>query len=448
MAIEQIAEDYMELQEQHEKLILESDKTRKLVQEAAAIIQSEVSQLNNNMSWPSKVSELNPDMVRIPDLLQRFLSYLLYGSAKPSLKTSSIGQDIIYCVHNGQFITSKYILLSFAIKSMTGNVKLIKIINRLGHGVSYTKLAEVNTAYVIQKISTNSGLIPEEIQQYQQASMVYDNIDRLEETLSGAGTTHRVNGIVIQKAFIGPKLPQNLIDIPKTKQRGIYVEPLQLPVYNAGIRPEPSVLPNMNVNLDLTTQEISSKKNLIWFLCRYFNKEKQNISSWTGFNIKTRRENLVLRNTVGYLPTIDSPATAMNTIFGVLMKSRQTKDELKLKHVAVVFDQAIYAKAVEIMWKHRDLFADIVPRLGAFHTISCLLPVVGKRFSPAGLRDVIMESGVIEEGSVDGILTGKAYNPTARFHKLMYEACMRLIWRGFMDWFEEENFPEYQELVK
>ena len=89
------------------------------------------------------------------------------------------------------------------------------------------------------------------------------------------------------------------------------------------------------------------------------------------------------------------------------MEARQTKDELKLKHVVVVFDQAIYAKAAEIMWKHRYLFADIVTRLGAFHTISCLLPVIGKRFSPAGVRDVIIESGVIEERSVDGILTGK-----------------------------------------
>ena len=121
-----------------------------------------------------------------------------------------------------------------------------------------------------------------------------------------------------------------MIDIPKTKERSIYVELLELPVYNVQIRPEPPVLPNMNVNLDLTTQEMSSKKNFIWFLCRYFNKEKQNISSWTGFNIETRRENLVLWDTGGYLPTIDSSATAMNTIYKVLMKARQTKDELKL----------------------------------------------------------------------------------------------------------------------
>ena len=152
-------------------------------------------------------------------------------------------------------------------------------------------------------------MVPEEIQRHQQASMVYDNIYCLEETLSGTGITHRVNGIVIQNAFIEPKPPQNLIQIPKTKQRSIHVKPLQLPVYNVGTRPEQPALPNMNVNLDFTTQEISSKKNFVWILCQYFNKEKQNTSSWTGINIKTRRKNLVLWDTVGYLPTTDSPAT-------------------------------------------------------------------------------------------------------------------------------------------
>ena len=110
--------------------------------------------------------------------------------------------------------------------------------------------------------------------------MVCDNIYCLEETISGTGITHRVNGIVIQNAFIERNPPQNLIQIPKTKQRSIHVEPLQLPVYNVGTRPEQPALPNMNVNLDLTTQEISNKKNFIWILCQYFNKEKQNISSW------------------------------------------------------------------------------------------------------------------------------------------------------------------------
>ena len=51
--------------------------------------------------------------------------------------------------------------------------------------------------------------------------MVYDNIDRLEETLYSARTTHRVNGIVIQKSFIGPKLPQSLTDIQDEAEKYI-----------------------------------------------------------------------------------------------------------------------------------------------------------------------------------------------------------------------------------
>ena len=47
----------MELQKQHKKLMLESDKKRKLVQESAVIIRSEVPQLKNNMPWSPKVSE-------------------------------------------------------------------------------------------------------------------------------------------------------------------------------------------------------------------------------------------------------------------------------------------------------------------------------------------------------------------------------------------------------
>ena len=40
----------MELQKPPEKLTLESDKTRKLVQKAAVMIRSEVSQLKNHIS--------------------------------------------------------------------------------------------------------------------------------------------------------------------------------------------------------------------------------------------------------------------------------------------------------------------------------------------------------------------------------------------------------------
>ena len=97
---------------------------------------------------------------------------------------------------------------------------------------------------------------------------------------------------------------------------------------------------------------------------------------------------------------------------------------MNLQNIAVVFDQALYAKATEIKWGHRQQFKDVVLRVGVFHTIFTFLSVIGKRFQDAGLRDVIIESGVIAEGSVFGVQEGRTYNRAIRFHKLMYETLL------------------------
>ena len=426
VSMRQFEEDYLELQKQLEKSTCESDKSMKLVQEAAMIIRHEVSNLECPSSWPPTLTELNPDSFKLPNLLQHFLNHLVHGSSASSLKTSSFDQDVIYNVQNGRLITPKHLLIPFAIKSMTGNVELIKIMNRLGHGVSDTKLSEVDTAYAILKMGSSSRLLPDDIQTYQPASLVYDNIDRLEKTLSGSGTTHRVNGIVVQKPFIGPKVQRKRIMVPKTRQRSINVQPLELLDYNVGSITEPPILWETHMEVSGPYTTVAHKKNLIWLLCRNKNIIQQEVASWTGFNILRRKDNVVMKDIVGYLPTVDSPATPMKTVFEILSNAAQTKEEMKLKSIIVVFDEAIYSKAVEIIWKHGDLFSDIVPRLGAFHTICVLLSIIGKRFGPTGIRDIIIESGIIEEGSVEAVLNGEAYNRAARFHKLMYEACMSL----------------------
>ena len=50
-----------------------------------------------------------------------------------------------------------------------------------------------------------------------------------------------------------------------------------------------------------------------------------------------------------------------------------------------MFDQALYAKALEVAWKHQDKFGCIILRMGVFHTTCTLLAVVVKRFGDAGL---------------------------------------------------------------
>ena len=63
-----------------------------------------------------------------------------------------------------------------------------------------------------------------------------------------------------------------------------------------------------------------------------------------------------------------------------------------------VFDQAIYAKAFEVKCKEYEKFKPIVLRLGTFHTICTLISLIGKRFQDAGLKDLLIETGVVAEG--------------------------------------------------
>ena len=105
-----------------------------------------------------------------------------------------------------------------------------------------------------------------------------------------------------------------------------------------------------------------------------------------------------------------------------------------------VFDQALYAKAAEVTWKHSDMFkTTIIIRLGVFHTICTLLAIVGKRFHDAGLRDLCIESGVIADGSISEVMDGRKYNRAVRLHKLVYEALIRLVWKGFLSWWQANH---------
>lgn len=71
------------------------------------------------------------------------------------------------------------------------------------------------------------------------------------------------------------------------------------------------------------------------------------------------------------------------------------------------------------------------------------LGILGKRFQDAGLRDRSIESGIVAEGSVSGVLDGKMYNRAVRLHKNIYEALMILAWSEFIQWIEDLQQKEF-----
>ena len=105
-----------------------------------------------------------------------------------------------------------------------------------------------------------------------------------------------------------------------------------------------------------------------------------------------------------------------------------------------VFDQLLYAKAAEVTWTHPDKFkTTIIIRPGVFRPICTLLANVGKRFQDAGLQDRCIESDVIADGSISGVMDGPKYKRAVRLHKLVYEALIGLAWKGFLSWLQAKH---------
>ena len=196
------------------------DTTSKVkeIQQTGLYIRDAVLSNNTEMSWPPKPSELCENAVNLPPELDAFLCTLLAGNTEITTEyphrvrrlVNSFGQDIIYGVTGGRQKPPKQILLPYAVKTLTNNVELIQMLNRCGHGIAYSQIEEMNTALCLQKMALtpyNEVPLPENIQTYVNTTLAWDNIDRLEETLSGAGTSHRVNGIAVQARHFGPNLP-------------------------------------------------------------------------------------------------------------------------------------------------------------------------------------------------------------------------------------------------
>ena len=86
--------------------------------------------------------------------------------------------------------------------------------------------------------------------------------------------------------------------------------------------------------------------------------------------------------------------------------SLQMKDQLNVKSIVCVYDQAIYAKTYQINCKEQEKFQDLFWMMETFHIVLTFLAVISSRFKDAGLRNILLQSSVVAERSADTIFTG------------------------------------------
>lgn len=409
-------------------------------------------------NWPPTAEDLN--MVNteklIPTLLFNFLAWcfgesdeietdvFVTTSEKMKRKIFSIIQDMIHILSAGRKQTPKHLSLAMAVRHITGSARLINILNGLGHCISHSAVLEYDTQLAeMQLNSANSlpvGIVPNKF-----STIVWDNIDFREETLTGHGTTHSTNGILIQQ-----KVPTDLADnvyiksIKKSKKRKLDPPTTLIPRYFLGQRHNPDI-PEI-ITCDNRKAKLSEAKVIdhLYIVTKFGGDEL--LPGWTGFNCMLEKDNIPPLTTIQYLPVLEANPTDFSTVNAILTKSLDICKKLGLKEIVLVFDQAIYSKAQQIRWKEEKYKKPLVIRLGEFHVSMSFLAIIGKRFKDAGLYNILIESGIVAEGSVAGVLSGKCYNRSIRCHKIMFEAFSRLLWAEYLNSVSSKKRSHYFEI--
>ena len=154
-----------------------------LIRKAAVYIRAELkkSEAQANLGWPAQPQELDKDYRPLTPLPMGFLKTLPAGDSEKPLTSRvnrflySVLQDFTFAISGGSCNTAKHILLPWV-----GNVEVIKLLNGLGHAISYSKLELIETALCSKMIESEEEMalsLPSNVYPGVATTLLFDNID-------------------------------------------------------------------------------------------------------------------------------------------------------------------------------------------------------------------------------------------------------------------------------
>jgi hypothetical protein len=226
----------------------------------------------------------------------------------------------------------------------------------LEHTASTDTVYRRDTTLALASTKGQEIIIPRNMNPEAFTTIVCDNNDFSEETVSGKRTTHVASGIIIQNEDVRLR-EKNTVS---KKHRTMKVPEINIAPYRSKERGTIS-LQDQSSDIPLEEQSYCHEQNMarhadfVYMLSRKCASESGDcLPRWTVFNTQVHKE---IRRTsnIGHLPVIDAPVTDMATVNEILRHSVSICQRLQLLEIVLVFDDAIYSKAQMIRWKDEGL---------------------------------------------------------------------------------------------
>lgn len=105
-----------------------------------------------------------------------------------------------------------------------------------------------------------------------------------------------------------------------------------------------------------------------------------------------------------------------------MLNALRVADECGEKYMPVTYDLAIAKPALQIQSSQKPKFDRLFIMFGPFHTKSAYFRALGYMLEGSGGDHVLVESGVLALGSLNGFLKGTFYNRCKRLHVMLAAA--------------------------
>ena len=110
------------------------------------------------------------------------------------------------------------------------------------------------------------------------------------------------------------------------------------------------------------------------------------------------------KTTIESLPPITTPHTEMSVIYAFIERAFKILMKLGMAKMYIEVDQAIYSKLLDAMFKicknGHDKFLEIIPRIGGFHIIMCMLKTIFLRCKDSEIIELFVYSGISGEATI------------------------------------------------
>ena len=314
----------------------------------------------------------------------------------------------------------KHIFLSVTLRHLYGSKELTTLINRFGHCESYSFSLEVETA-IAKALEETSSFLSSQIVRNPAAPSIFhsdfDNFDQYVNDISGTGSVHTANGIMLQdfqdidsKLAAGGELPE-IQEVERTKERSLEFNCVaDLPDCYITNRRSPDFVIVRWTEPDSSKLLLeSSGQNLLWLLVRAISsKTDQEVPSWAGL-ISALGKKPDCLTTIDCYPVNNHPITEYKTVQEVLKYSENATREVGQEYTITTFDLGVCMKAYPVIWNNPQRYSRHIVLIGTFHLVCTYLKMVGKKMAGTGFDDALIEAGLITCESLKAVMSRKNY---------------------------------------